>query len=190
MSTGVQPAWAGHAFRLDPARLPQQVSYALRDYNGETEITVTHRGASVKRKLDRSGLPISIALPARAFKGVAVRAIDLDPEQTFVTIEMLHADPALCVPLCLGHDLPAIAEDWRRWAELMGLPMLLIDADGTIECLDETISEVDMRTPFARRHHAMFAERRPRFLARRRLGHLGVRLMVSGEEIIARDPAI
>jgi hypothetical protein len=29
--------------------------------------------------------------------------------------------------------------------------------------------------------------RRPRFLARRRAGNLGLRLVISGEEIIARD---
>lgn len=190
MVTGLQPAWAAHAFRLDPARLPQQVGLASLETDGETEITVTHRGASVKRRLERSGLPLSIALPARAFKGIAVRAVDLDPEQAFVTIEMLHEDPALCVPLCLGHDLPAIASDWKIWAELMDLPMLLVTGEGQVESLEESMDAVDMRTPFARRPHALFAERRPRFLARRRLGHLGVRLMVAGQEIIARDPSI
>ena len=39
-------------------------------------LTLDERGAVMRKVLPSSGLPLSIALPARAFKGVAARAID------------------------------------------------------------------------------------------------------------------
>jgi hypothetical protein len=38
-----------------------------------------------------------------------------------------------------------------------------------------------------RRQGRASARRRPRFLARRRMGNLGLRLVIDGEEIIARN---
>ena len=185
---GAQPAWAAYEFRLDPARLPQELSYAARDDRDETTITVNQRGATLKRTLKQSGLPLHIALPARAFRGVAVRATETGPEHALVTLELLHEDEELCVPLSVGYDLQAIARDWQSWSELLDLPMMMIEADGVARTLEESARAITVGEPKERRPHAMFAERRPRFLARRRLGNLGVRLMVHGEEIIARDP--
>lgn len=190
MSTGAQPVWAGHEFRLDPARLPQELSYAARDDRDETTITVSRRGATLKRTLRQSGLPLHIALPSHAFRGVAVRATETGPEHALVTLELLHEDDELCVPLSVGHDLPQIARDWQIWSELLGLPMMMVEADGVARTLEESARALTVGEPQPRRPHALFAERRPRFLARRRLGHLGVRLMVHGEEIIARDPSL
>ncbi len=183
----VQPVWAGQEFRLDPTRLPQQVSYAPRDSANTVTITVGKNGATMKRHLEMSGLPLNIALPSRAFRGVAARAMELGPDTAMVTLELLHEDEALCVPLRVGHDLAAIARDWQLWAEILKLPMMIVDADGIARDLDDSARTVIAGKSHERRHNAFFAQRRPRFLARRRLGHLGCRLVVEGVEIIARD---
>ena len=187
MVSRVQPVWAGQEFRLDPTRLPQQVSYAARDSQDAVTITVHGNGATMKRQLAMSGLPLNIALPSRAFRGVAARAMELGPDTAMVTLELLHEDEALCVPLRVGHDLAAIARDWQLWAEILKLPMMIIDADGVAREIGESARLVLNGTSHERRHNAFFAQRRPRFLARRRLGHLGCRLVVEGTEIIARD---
>jgi hypothetical protein len=85
----------------------------------------------------KSGLPLSIALPARAFKGVAARAIDHGDGTVTVTLELHHTDTALCVPLLVAHNLDDIAADWRAWSELYGLPMLMVEADGVARPLDD-----------------------------------------------------
>ena len=188
MVSRVQPVWAGQEFRLDPMRLPQQVSYAPRDGNEAVTITVNANGATLKRKLERSGLPLNIALPSRAFRGVAARALELGPDTAMVTLELLHEDEGLCVPLRVGHDLAAIARDWQLWAEVLKLPMMIVDADGIARDLDDSARAAIVAGPsHERRANAFFAQRRPRFLARRRLGHLGCRLVVEGREFIARD---
>lgn len=186
-TTGLKPVWAGEELRLDPFRLPQMVSYATRDAYGDVTFTIDHRGASVRRVLERSGLPAVVALPACAFLGVAARAIEDGQGFVTVTLELHHRDPMLSVPLLVAHDLDDVAADWRAWAEAYRLPMLLIEADGVARTLEESLGAVRKGPVRARRKGRPSAQRRPRFLARRKLGDLGLRLVVSGEEIIARE---
>ncbi len=186
MTTGLKPVWAGRAMRLDPFHLPQMVSYATRDAFGDVSFSVDHRGAVMQRVLSGSGLPVTIALPCHAFHGVAARAIEDDAGEVTVTLELLHNDPMLCVPLLVAADLDDVAADWRAWANAYRLPMLLIEADGIARTLEESIGAVVRTQPVKpRRQGRATRNRRPRFLMRRRTGSLGVRLVVSGREIIA-----
>ena len=187
MNSGLKPVWAGRAMRLDPFRLPQAVSYASHDDFGEVSFTVDNRGVRMKRVLNKSGLPVTFALPTRAFRGVAARAIEDDLGDVTVTLELLHTDAMLCVPLLVAGDLDDVAADWRAWSEALGLPMLMIEADGLARPLEESIGEVKANPPKHRRQGHAVRARRPRFLARRRCGSLGVRRVVGGAEIIARD---
>jgi hypothetical protein len=184
----IQPVWAGHELRLDPFHLPQQVTYCARNQASEVAITVDHRGAVLRKKLPVSGLPLSIALPSRAFRGVAARAIDHGDGEVTVTLELHHEDPELCVPLLVSHDLDDIAADWRAWSEAYSMPMLMVEADGVARPLDDQLGGVALRAAKPRRRYSFFADRRPRFLVRRTKGTLGIaRLVIRGEEIIARQ---
>lgn len=188
MSTGLKPVWAGRNMRLDPFRLPQMVSYATRDDHGDVTFTIDHRGAVIKRLLNMSNLPVTIALPARAFRGVAARAMEDEDGNVTVTLELLHNDTMLSVPLLVADDLDDIAADWRAWAEAYRLPMLLIEADGVARTLEESLGAAIKTLPSQQRRKGRASvQRRPRFLARRRAGDLGLRLVVGGEEIIARE---
>lgn len=187
MNTGLKPAWAGCDMRLDPFRLPQAVSYAVRDDQDDVTFTIDHRGATMCRVLKNSGLPVSVALPARAFQGVAARAMEDGDGTVTVTLELLHRDPQLSVPLLVASDLDDVAADWRAWSEAYRLPMLLIEADGVARTLEESLGLVRKGAPVERRKGRASTQRRPRFLARRKTGDLGVRMVVDGEEIIARS---
>ncbi|BCH26200.1 hypothetical protein MesoLjLc_61140 [Mesorhizobium sp. L-8-10] len=187
MKTGLKPVWAGRNMRLDPFRLPQMVSYATRDDYGDVTFTVDQRGAVVRRTLNMSGLPVTVALPARAFLGVAARAMEDEDGHVTVTLELHHNDPMLSVPLLVAHDLDDVAADWRAWAAAYHLPMLLIEADGVARTLEESLGAVKTAPVRERRKGRVSAARRPRFLARRKSGHLGLRLVINGEEIIARQ---
>lgn len=186
MQTGLKPVWAGRNMRLDPFRLPQVVSYATRDDFGDVTFTVDQRGAIVRRMLRLSGLPATVVLPSRAFRGVAARAMEDGDGNVTVTLELFHNDPMLCVPLLVAHNLDDVAADWRAWAEAYGLPMLLIEADGVARTLEESLGGVKTAPVRERRKGRVPLNRRPRFLARRKSGDLGLRLVVAGEEIIAR----
>jgi hypothetical protein len=188
MSTGLKPVWAGRNMRLDPFRLPQAVSYATRDDSGDVTVTIDRRGAVIRRTLEKSGLPAIIALPAHVFRGVAARAIEDGAGAVTVTLELYHADPMLSVPLLVAEDLDDIAADWRAWAAAYRLPMLLIEADGVARTLEESLGVAVKTAPVKeRRKGRASTQRRPRFLARRRTGDLGLRLVIGGEEIISRE---
>ena len=187
MKTGLKPVWAGRNMRLDPFRLPQTVSYATRDDFGDVTFTIDQRGAVVRRQLEMSGLPAIIALPANAFRGVAARAIEDEDGNVTVTLELLHNDPMLSVPLLVADDRDDVAADWRAWADAYRLPMLLIEADGIARTLEESLGAVRKAPVRERRQGRAANARRPRFLARRKVGSLGVRLVVDGQEIIARS---
>ena len=187
LKPALKPVWAGSDLRLDPFRLPQAVSYAGRSDLGDVTFTIDHRGVTIRRMLEGSRLPVSIALPARAFRGVAARAIEDGDGNVTVTLELLHSDPMLSVPLLVAHDLDDVAADWRAWSDAYRLPMLLIEADGEARTLEESLGLVKKRPPAPRRKGRMSIQRRPRFLARRRTGDLGVRLVIDGQEIVAWD---
>src|SRR5262249_35436588 len=115
MKSGLKPVWAGRDMRLDPFRLPQMASYAGRDDHGDVTFTIDCRGAVIRRVLEMSSLPVTVVAPARAFRGVAARAIEDNHGHVTVTLELLHHDPLLCVPLLVAHDLEDVAADWRAW---------------------------------------------------------------------------
>ena len=179
-NANIKPDWAGYELRLDPAHFPQRVSYAGRDDATEVNVTLDQRGAVMKKHLAKSRLPLSITLPARAFAGVAARAIDHGDGTVTVTLELHHTDPSLSVPLLVAHDLSDIAADWRMWSELYGIPMLMVEADGVARPLD-----AHDKAPAPRRR-GNFQSRRPRFLVRRKTGEMGVSMKLKGREIIAR----
>jgi hypothetical protein len=187
MKTGLKPVWAGRNMRLDPFRLPQAVSYATRDEQGDVTFMIDKRGAVIRRVLKLSGLPVTVVLPARAFQGVAARAIEDSDGNVTVTLELFHNDPQLSVPLLVADDLDDVAADWRAWADEYRLPMLLIEADGVARTLEESLGALKTTPAKPRRKHRGSQPRRPRFLVRRKSGDLGLRLIIGGEEIIARE---
>ncbi len=187
MNKGLKPAWAGRELRLDPFHFPQMVTYASRDGGGNVTFTIDERGVVIRQILPSSGLPMSIALPAGAFLGVAARAVEDEYGEITVTLELLHEDAQLSVPLLVAHDLSDVAADWRAWAAAFSLPMLLVEEDGVARPLYESNGPVRTGQPQARRQGQEPRRRRPRFLARRKTGALGVRLVISGNEIIARN---
>ncbi|PYE36146.1 hypothetical protein C8J35_102532 [Rhizobium sp. PP-F2F-G38] len=186
LKTVSQPAWVDTELRLDPKRFPQHASFALPGTRSNVTISLDERGAVMRKVLPSSGLPLSIALPARAFKGVAARAIDHGDGEVTVTLELHHDDPDLCVPLLVAHDLSDIAADWRAWSEAYRIPMLMVEADGVARPLDNHLGDVKTHAIVPRRRHSLHAQRRPRFLMRRTTGSLGVAMKIDGSEIIAR----
>jgi hypothetical protein len=88
---------------------------------------------------------------------------------------LVHRDPSLTIPLCVSADSEEIAAAWRTWSYIFALPQLMED---------------EPREPAARRRrHNAIRARRPKFLMRRRAGHLlnPANIHQGEREIIARD---
>jgi len=190
-----KPIWANAELRLDPYALPQKMSYnrakltlsgAPRGHTANmlVEFTLDAKGAVMKRDLN-CGLPISMALPNRAFTGVAARAYENEDGSNTVTLELLHHDAELCVPLCVSDTVEDASADWHSWAKKLGLPMLLVDTSGhaTVVKAHAGISSLAAKP---RRRRASMMKQRPNFLRRRKLGMIGPVVRIKADEIIAR----
>ncbi|KQT54992.1 hypothetical protein ASG43_03885 [Aureimonas sp. Leaf454] len=187
-TVSTRPQWADMPIRVDPAFADRRQAFEMMDDGERVSYRIDHRGVVINRVLERSGMPMSIALPARAFAGVAARAMEDETGAVTVTLELHHTDPKLSVPLLVASDLYDVAADWRSWSDLFNLPMLMVEAGGAVVPLEETMGQVRSTGAAPRRRSASaHRTRRPRFLARRKPGGLGMTMTIAGQEIIARD---
>ncbi|MEM1318258.1 MAG: DUF6101 family protein [Pseudomonadota bacterium] len=177
-----RPQWADQPLRIDPFALPQTVQ---RSDAERARYTVAAGGTTVKTTVG-GNLPLSLALPNRAFQGVAARAFENADGTMTVTLELLHADPALCVPLCVADTLEDAAADWHSWARRLALPMLSVDHTGAVEVVKDAAGLVS-RTPKPRRRRVANINHRPIFLRRRKPGMVGPVVRITGKELIARN---
>jgi hypothetical protein len=115
------------------------------------------------------GMRMAVNVRISDFLGVALRGSD-DAQM----LVLLHRDPSLTIPLCVSADRDEIAAAWQVWSDIFALPQL----------------QDDRREPAPRRRrHNVIRKRRPRFLMRRRTGHLlnDANVFRGEREIIARD---
>ncbi|MEM8749966.1 MAG: DUF6101 family protein [Pseudomonadota bacterium] len=191
VETAEKPSWASADWRADPYALPQKIDCARengslsgRSSRRAFEFTLDHAGAVLKCDLE-CGLPLSMSLPKRAFLGVAARAFENEDGSNTVTLELMHTDPDLCVPLCVSDQMEDAAADWHSWANRMGLPMLMVDQTGEISTVrDAGVLIGDQPQP--RRRKTSSVKHRPNFLRRRKMGVVGPVVRIDAEEIIAR----
>lgn len=182
-----RPVWASSPLRLDPYLLPQQVKFDRPGNDGEqVTFTVDVEGAVMKRTLN-CGLPLSMALPRKAFRGVAARAFEDEDGKTTVTLELLHRDDEMSVPVLVSDNLDDVAADWHSWSRTLRLPMLMIAFDGTITRVQNTLGLLRVEEPAPRRRRHNAVKRRPRFLMRRKPGVISKVVVLTAEEIIARN---
>lgn len=180
--TAAFSAWSGRSLRIDPKSLPARYDVSAP---AEASVYLDRRGVVVKRRL--SGLPLTLSLPIEVYEGIAVR---VEPEGAFglvATVELLHRDPGLSVPLAVTRDMEEAAGDWHAWSETLKLPLILIEADGALTKVP-TATAIPLDCPAPRRRTGLLANRRPRFLVRRQTGRRGPMPVLSGwREIIAPE---
>lgn len=169
--------------RINPEHFPQKFSYAAKGANSRIGVKLDSRGAVLRRNLPSSNLPFSIALPGRAFKGVAARAIAHSEGGITVTLELHHADPEMCIPLLVAHDLSDIVADWQDWATMYDIPMLMVEADGVARPVDAKPQQAVVANDDGGNHRRLPARRTPRLALRSRDTRLGVSMTVRGRVI-------
>ena len=184
---GAVPAGSGRDLRLDPLSLPVRFRAADAAADGRIRFVELHRESVVVRRFVR-GMPIHLSLPVTAFLGIVIRLMPpqgANPAAIAVMLE--HRDPALSVPLFAASDASDAVAEWRMWARVFGLPLLVADEDGRLREPFRRIGAVQVRDPRARAHGSL-RRRRPAILMRRKPGRRGATVAVYRErEIIARS---
>ena len=170
---------AGCGLRLDPYQSSHQL------FVGDKSYKIDRNGVVVKKTMT-CGLPMTIAVPAKAFKGVAARATEDAQGNVTVTLELLHHDPELSVPLLFANDMNDVAADWHSWSRLMKLPMLIVDMDNVATAVTKQLGDIMVETPLQRRKRITTVRHRPNFLRRRKIGVVGKVEKITAAELIAR----
>jgi hypothetical protein len=175
--------------RLDPPTLP--LCFATDDAraDGGTRFVELHPQRVIVRRAVR-GMTMALNVPLRAYLGVALH---LQPpfgaDNGTVAVMLEHSDPGLSLPLYQATDGLDIIAEWRAWARLLGLPLLVGEQHGAVRAAFPHSGVLRVWSPASRRRRrTAVQQRRPRFLARRRVGHGAPRIVHRGErEIIARN---
>ncbi len=188
MSAG-GPEGSNRALRLDPFALPVQFSAQDGGADGQIRQIELGRERVVLRRAVR-GIPMKVGVPVAAFRGVSLRLVPADGMQpACISVMLDHRDNALCVPLHVsteGDDGLAI---WKSWGRVLGLPLLLVERDGSVREPFPRLGGVGIGAPTPRRRRrAAIKWRRPSILMRRKPGRPVENPAVHRErEIIARD---
>lgn len=193
MSRQTEPGGAaagiGASLRLDPGHLPTRYTAPDRGADSGQRAIDLHADRVVIRRT-ASGARMKLQLPVRFYRGVAVRiAADGAAGPDRVEIVLVHADPALDVPLYASPDADDVVAVWQRWGAALALPLLLADEDGAVREAFPCMGAVLLGQPGPRRRRrSALRARRPQALMRRKPGR-----PVSGQpvhrerEIIARN---
>jgi Family of unknown function (DUF6101) len=158
--------------RLDPFSLP--VRFTAPDDSADERLRVVdlHRERVVLRR-SVGGMRMALNLPVAAFRGVAIRlnSGEAGAALSGISVVLEHCDPALCLPLFSAPESDEIVAEWQSWARVLGLPLLVAEADGTLREPFAQMGVVRIEPPTARRRRrSALARRRPARLMRRTVG--------------------
>jgi hypothetical protein len=170
---------AGQANRADEALLVQR---DWRADGGSRRVRVTRAGVLITRRF--GGVDMRIAVPAPAYRGVALDVAGGGDGAPCYRLSLVHRDRDLDVTLLETDDSAIAAADWTDWADWLGLPRLAAGSADVVE-----IDAGERPAPVPRRGGSALRRRRPLFLARRKTGDIRrLAAIFAGErEIIARD---
>ena len=189
-SGGSIPAGSGRALRLDPFALP--VRFQATDSRADERVrdVELHRERVVVRRAVR-GMRMAVNLPVANFRGVAIRMISPDSEQSgSVAVMLEHHDESLSLPLFLATDGLDLVAEWQSWARVLGLPLLVADPDGSLREPFPHLGAVRVEDPQPRRRRrSALKRRRPSILLRRKPGRPSAEPRVHRDEreIVARN---
>ncbi len=190
MEIGRIAAGSGRVLRLDPFSLPVRFEAADDAADERLRVVDLHRERVVLRRSIR-GIRMALNMPVAAFRGVAIRLVaETDAIPSAIAVVLEHSDPALSLPLYWSAESDDIVAEWQSWGRVLGLPLLVVEGDGTLREPFARMGAVRIEAPtWRRRRRSAIARRRPSRLMRRRPGKLPeVPVVHRGErEIIARN---
>ena len=135
-------------------------------------------------------IEVSPGMDINKVTDIALKSTSVTPGMMIVyrrygALELHHADPELCIPLLVAHDLEAIVADWQEWALLYDIPMLMVEADGAARAVDFQPHRVSAANDEAGPRRRKATRPIPRLTVRMEDGKLGVALKLAGRAVAA-----
>ena len=125
---------------------------------------------TVRRMLEQSGVAIKVKVPVTEFIGVAV-ATRISEEGVLVSaIELVHSDSELNYQVFEEEGNHNVVAEWQNWGKKLRLPLFIKAGDGAYMPYSQQVDGVAVGNSASRRKLIAEANRRPRFLNRRKPG--------------------
>lgn len=190
MQAGGAAAGSSRTPRLDPFSLPVRFEAADEAADERLRVVDLHRERVVVRR-SVGGMRMALNLPVAAFRGVAIRLIGRENEPpSAIAVVLEHGDPALSLPLFSSSEADDIVAEWQSWSRVLGLPLLVVENDGSLREPFARLGALRIEaTTWRRRRRTAIRRRRPSIPLRRRTGKLPPAPTVHRDEreIIARN---
>jgi hypothetical protein len=125
---------------------------------------------TMRRTLEKSGVSVKIKVPVTEFVGVAVSTSISEEGVLTSAIELIHTDPDLNYQVFEEVGNSSVVAEWQNWGHKLRLPLYIIAGDGSLLPYSQQVDGVLLGNATGRRKLAADANRRPRFLNRRKPG--------------------
>lgn len=125
---------------------------------------------TVRKMLEQSGVAIKIKVPVTEFIGVAVATSISEEGQLVSSIELVHSDSELNYRVFAEEGNHNVVAEWQNWGKKLRLPLFIKAGDGQYMPYSQHVDGVMVGDNTSRRKLAAEANRRPRFLNRRKPG--------------------
>ncbi len=139
------------------------VRYAPANDNQKQEKTLT-----VRKKLDKSGVSVKIKVPVSEYYGVAVSTIINDEGELMSEITLVHQDEELNYRVYKELGNQNVVAEWQNWGKKLRLPLFIRSGNGELMPYSSQVNGVLLGSCSQWRKNANLANRRPRFLNRRK----------------------
>jgi hypothetical protein len=125
---------------------------------------------TVRRQLEKSGVAIKVKVPVDEFVGVAVMTRISEDGVLSSAIELVHSDPELNYKVFEETGNASVVAEWQNWGRKLRLPLYIKAGDGRLLPYTQTVDGLSLGVSSQRRRLTAEANRRPRFLNRRKPG--------------------
>lgn len=123
---------------------------------------------TVRTKLDKSGVAIKVKVPVTEYFGVAVATTISEDGLLSSAIELVHEDETLNYRVFQEVGNSDVVAEWQNWGKKLKLPLFIRSGEGDLMPYSQQVGGVVVGDQTARRRTATEANRRPRFLNRRK----------------------
>lgn len=125
---------------------------------------------TIRKTLSQSGLPVKIKVPVEEYFGVAVCTAISEDGLLSSAIELVHKDDGLNYKVFEETGNANVVAEWQNWGRKLRLPLYVRCGDGSLMPYSQRVSGIVVGDDTHRRKLAADANRRPRFLNRRKPG--------------------
>jgi hypothetical protein len=130
----------------------------------------TVKTVTVRKKLELSGVSVKVKVPVDQYFGVAVSTTISDEGVLSSAIDLVHEDPNLTYRVFHEVGNSDIVAEWQNWGKKLRLPLFIRTGSGELLPFSQRVDGIVVGIDNQRRRTRNQANRRPRFLNRRKPG--------------------